>query len=231
MSDAEFDRHAGHYRQVHERNIAVSGELPEYFAEYKMRDFAHLIRGAGLAENGRFLDFGSGIGSSIVPFLSHLPQAHLSCADVSSESLLMSHTTHGEKAEYLLMQDGHLPVDDASFDGAFACCVFHHIDVDEHRKVLTELRRVIKPAGLLMIYEHNPLNPLTVRSVKTCPLDENAVLISARDMCTVCIDAGWKQVHFDYRVFFPAALKHLRRLENHLRWLPLGAQYCVSVRA
>ena len=63
MSDAEFDRHAGHYRQVHERNIAVSGELPEYFAEYKMRDFAHRISGAGLAEKGRFLDFGSGIGS------------------------------------------------------------------------------------------------------------------------------------------------------------------------
>ena len=230
MSAVEFDQHAGHYREVHERNIGLSGELPEYFAEYKMRDFADLIRGAGLAEDGRFLDFGSGIGSSIVPFLSHLPQAHLTCADVSTESLLLSRAEHGEKVEYLFMQEGQLPVDDASFDAAFACCVFHHIGADQHRKVLTELRRVIKPAGLLMIYEHNPLNPLTVRSVNTCPLDENAVLISAQDMCNTCIDAGWGIVHCDYRVFFPAALKHLRRMEKHLRWLPLGAQYCVSAR-
>lgn len=230
MSDAEFDRYVDNYREVHERNIAVSGELPEYFAEYKMRDFASLIRGAGLAENGHFLDFGSGIGNSIAPFFSHLPQAHLSCSDVSAESLLLSRATHGERSEYLLMQEGRLPVDDATFDGAFACCVFHHIDAGAHQKVLNELRRVIKPAGLLMIYEHNPLNPLTVRSVNTCPLDENAVLISAHDMCNTCVVSGWAVTQCDYRVFFPAVFNFLRQLENHLRWLPLGAQYCISVR-
>jgi ubiquinone/menaquinone biosynthesis C-methylase UbiE len=133
-------------------------------------------------------------------------------------------------AEYLLLQDGRLPVADASFNGAFACCVFHHIDAAQHRNVLAELRRVVKPGGLLMIYEHNPLNPLTVRSVNTCPLDENAVLISARQMRRRCVDAGW-DAEYDYRVFFPAMLKRLRGLENHLRWLPLGAQYYISARS
>jgi hypothetical protein len=32
-------------------------------------------------------------------------------------------------------------------------------------------------------------------------------------------------------VFFPAALRRLRVLEQGLRWLPLGAQYALHARA
>lgn len=231
MGDAEFDRHADHYREVHMRNIAISGEPPEYFSDYKMRDFLDLVCNSELPENGRFLDFGSGIGNSVAPFQTHFPHAHLTCADVSSESLAVSAATHGGNVEYVLMKEGLLPVEEAVFDGAFACCVFHHIYSGDHRKVLSELKRVVRPNGLLMIYEHNPYNPLTVRSVNSCPLDENAVLITAHDMVLACIDAGWKEARCDYRVFFPSFLSRLRGVENHLRWLPLGAQYFVCVRA
>lgn len=231
MRDAEFDRHAAHYREMHRRNIALSGETPEYFADYKMRDFAALVRGAGLPRDGRFLDFGSGIGASITPFRAYFPDARLTCADVSAESLALSRAAHGEAADYLLMSEDRLPTGDAAFDGGFACCVFHHIDTDKHHRVLTELRRVIKPRGLLMIYEHNPLNPLTVHLVNTCPLDENATLIRGRDMAEKCRQTGWREVRLDYRVFFPAFLKRLRFLEDYLRWLPLGAQYFICVLA
>ncbi len=231
MGDTEFDRHASDYREIHARNIAVSGESPEYFADYKMRDFAALLRAANLPENGHYLDFGSGIGNSVVPFQNILPAAHLTCADVSVASLQISRTTHGATVNHLLISQNRLAIPDASFDGAFACCVLHHIPASDHPKVLRELRRVLKPGGLLMIFEHNPLNPLTVRAVNECPLDENAVLISAKEMLDRCADVGWLEASCSYRVFFPAALRWLRGLETHLRWLPLGAQYFVCVRA
>jgi SAM-dependent methyltransferase len=231
MSEAEFDRHAAHYRELHQRNIALSGETPEYFAAYKMHDFAELVRGAGLPKDGRFVDFGSGIGASVTPFRAYFPDAHLTCADVSTESLAISRAEHGRSADYLLMSEDRLPAADASFDGGFACCVFHHIGADKHLSTLAELRRVIKPGGLLMIYEHNPFNPLTVHLVDTCPLDANAVLIRGPNMVDKCLQTGWREVRLDYRVFFPAFLRRLRFLENHLRWLPLGAQYFVCVRA
>ena len=83
MNDAEFDRHAATYHQLHQTNIALTGEEPAYFADYKMRDFRDLLEQAELPLDGRYLDFGSGVGASVVPFREHVPRAQLVCADVS----------------------------------------------------------------------------------------------------------------------------------------------------
>ena len=61
---------------------------------------------------------------------------------------------------HMLIRDNLLPLADASVDGAFACCVFHHIPPQEHVSALKELRRVLRPGAPLMIYEHNSYNPL-----------------------------------------------------------------------
>ena len=42
MDDAEFDRFADDYRSLHAANIRASGETPEFFAEYKVRDVARI---------------------------------------------------------------------------------------------------------------------------------------------------------------------------------------------
>lgn len=231
MSQAEFDHLAGNYRQVHQKNVAITGEMPEYFAAYKMGDFAHITRTLGAPANGTYLDFGSGIGASVRPFQEVLPQAKLLCADVSVKSLDESRILNGTAPEYLLLAGGRIPLADATLDGAFACCVFHHIPPADHFATLAEIRRVLRPRAPLMIYEHNSYNPLTVHAVNTCPLDQNAVLIKARPLRRLCEQVGFSSVQIDYRVFFPAALKALRPLEHWLRWLPLGAQYALRARA
>ena len=230
QSDAEFDRHAATYRDLHKTHMALSGEEPAYFADYKMRDFSVLLGAAALPLDGRYLDYGCGVGASIAPFHQHLPKAQLVCADVSADSIELAKQAHGGGQDYAWMPDGKLPLADQSVDGAFACCVFHHIPHDQHAQTLQELRRVLKPGGLLMIYEHNPYNPLTVRTVRNCPFDENAVLMKARALQKTCDAAGLQRYRSDYRVFFPAALTWLRPLEDGLRWLPLGAQYFVATR-
>lgn len=227
MSNAEFDRFARDYRDIHQANIGITGEAPEYFADYKMRDFCAVVQAAGAPADGRYLDFGSGIGASVLPFRRHLPQARLMCADVSGESLEESQKNHGASVDYLLVEDGRLPLPDAGIDGAFACCVFHHIPSEAHGEALREIRRVLRIDAPLMLYEHNPYNPLTRHAVNTCPVDENAVLIRPAEMARRCRAAGFRDVRVQYRVFFPAALKALRPLESHLRWLPTGAQYAV----
>jgi ubiquinone/menaquinone biosynthesis C-methylase UbiE len=227
MSKSEFDHFAETYRDVHKQNIAITGEGPEYFATYKMRDFAAEVTRSKTSSTGIFLDFGSGIGGSVDPFFESLPNANLVCADVSADSLKESKIIHGEKVRYVLIHNNKLSLQDSSVDGAFACCVFHHISSDEHAATLSELRRVLKPGAPLMIYEHNPYNPLTVQAVNTCPLDVNAVLIKAGEMKRRCAKAGYSMAKIHYRVFFPAGLKALRPLENHLRWVPLGAQYYI----
>ena len=43
MNRAEFDPFADEYQAMHRSNISASGEGPEYFAEYKMRDLAAVV--------------------------------------------------------------------------------------------------------------------------------------------------------------------------------------------
>jgi hypothetical protein len=76
-----------------------------------------------------------------------------------------------------------------------------------------------------VIFEHNPLNPLTRAVVGACPFDENAVLIPARTLKARLQASGFGEVEIAYTAFFPHVLAGLRRFEGALARLPLGAQY------
>ena len=229
MERAEFDKFADEYAALHRANLAPSGEAPEYFAEYKVRDLEHLLRArhpAGAAL--RLLDFGAGIGASI-PFLrNYLPDAELTCVDVSARSLAVGVSRFARDAEFVAFDGFRLPFGELSFDCIFAGCVFHHVSPRAHRQLFGEFRRVLRRSGLLMIYEHNPLNPLTVRTVGACPFDDNAILLRAATLRAELEQAGFGKLETRYRVFFPRALRWLRPLEPAMGWLPLGAQYYVT---
>src|SRR4029077_5181159 len=89
MNEPEFDKFAEEYRALHQANIAISGEGPDYFAEYKIKDLAAEYLAHAGARNAApaILVFGAGLGPS-VPFVrKHLPQIRLTCLDVSARSL------------------------------------------------------------------------------------------------------------------------------------------------
>jgi SAM-dependent methyltransferase len=234
MDQAEFDIFADQYSSLHAANIALSGETPDYFAEYKIKDMAteylkHSNQGRGPPVQGRalpaVLDFGAGVGNS-VPFVrKYLPNAEITCLDVSSKSLKIGEGRFPGQATFLPFDGARIPLADESITIAFAACVFHHIGHDEHVALLKELRRVLVPSGMAFVFEHNPYNPLTVHAVNTCPFDENARLISAPAMRHRFRAADFADVQIRYRIFFPHFLNRLRPLERWLAWLPLGAQY------
>jgi ubiquinone/menaquinone biosynthesis C-methylase UbiE len=229
MDEVEFDKFADEYRNLHAANIRLSGEDPEYFAEYKVVDIAaELARDGVVARTA--LDFGAGVGYSVPFFARHLPQARVTCLDVSRKSLELGAARHGAAAEFRHFDGRRIPFADAAFDVALASCVFHHIPHDEHVALLAEIRRVLTPAGRLFIFEHNPLNPLTRHAVNTCVFDEHAHLVLAPTMRRRVRAAGFASADVNYRIFFPHVLRRLRPLEAKLTWLPLGAQYYVAGR-
>ena len=229
MDRAEFDKFADEYRAMHAGNIAMSGESPEYFAEYKVRDLVRFYCASHrYIAAPRVLDFGAGVGTS-VPFMRrYMPQGRLTCVDVSSKSLEIGRARFGGEAEFTLFNGTRVPFPDGSFDIVFAACVFHHIDHREHVALLRELFRVLVSGGFALVYEHNPYNPLTRHAVNTCPFDENAHLIPAQSMRRRFVAAGFARPCIRYRVFFPSVVRGLRRLEPWITWLPFGAQYYVA---
>jgi ubiquinone/menaquinone biosynthesis C-methylase UbiE len=229
MDEVEFDKFADEYRAMHAANIRLSGESPEYFAEYKIADIAAELARANAVPR-RALDFGAGVGYSVPFFARHLPAARVTCLDVSRKSLDVGAACHGGAAEFTHFDGRTIPFEDGTFDVALASCVFHHIPHDEHVALLAEIRRVLDPRGRLFVFEHNPLNPLTRHAVNTCEFDEHAKLVLAPTMRRRVRDAGFAVADIRYRIFFPHALRRLRPLEPSMTWLPLGAQYYVVAR-
>jgi SAM-dependent methyltransferase len=226
---AEFDMLADEYHEQHKANITITGEGPEYFAEYKIADLARLTARDAVRTDS-ILDFGSGIGNSLPYLRKYFANSRLSCGDVSARSIEIAKTRFPGPEDYALIE-GTIPLPDHSQDIVFSACVFHHIPHAEHLHWLAELRRVTRPGGLLAIYEHNPMNPLTVRAVNTCPLDVNARLIRSGTMRQRALQSGWTRAEVQYKLFFPSVIKGLRPLEKHLEWCGLGAQYLMAARA
>jgi SAM-dependent methyltransferase len=227
MDSAEFDKFADEYRSLHASNIAISGEGPDFFAEYKIKDIVaeYLAHAGGGAHAPKVLDFGAGVGTS-VPFVrKHMPHATLTCLDVSAKSLEVGQRRFPGQADFMHFDGTRIPFNDDSFDIVFAACVFHHIDHDEHISLFAEIRRVLRSGGMAFVFEHNPYNPLTVRAVNTCPFDENARLIRPAGMRNRLFAAGFGSARIRFRIFFPGILQALRPLERWLTWMPLGAQY------
>ena len=230
MQESEFDKFAEEYLNLHRQNIKASGEDPIFFARYKIADLKQLAKQAHLRNQPRILDFGAGIGNSIPHFREFFPDVQLTCLDVSKKSLNIAEERFGSVADYVHFDSKKIPYSDDTFDLCFTACVFHHIPMENHIPLLKEIYRTLKPGSFFVIFEHNPYNPLTVHAVNTCPLDENAVLIKASQLKNSLGKAGFKEISITYRIFFPAFLRALRRLEKYLGSIPLGAQYYASCK-
>lgn len=230
MIPAEFDDVVAAYQTLHQNNIALSGETPEYFSKYKVRILSDDCVRHKLIPHA-ILDFGSGIGSSIPHFKSNFNEADLVCIDISQRSLDLGEARFPGVARSVKLEGSRLSPKDHTFDVAFSACVFHHIPHEQHVDWLGELYRVTRPGGLLSVFEHNPFNPLTQLAVNTCPFDANARLIRSGQLMKRCRAAGWSRPRVRFHVFFPRIMASLRPAERWLTRVPLGAQYSlIAVR-
>ena len=230
MDNSEFDRFADTYRSTLQDSIGISGESTEFFTKYKVVDTAGHIRRNGYPENLSILDFGAGIGESVPYFLEEHPESNITCLDVSQNSLLFGKERHEKKVKFIYFDGRRIPLLDCTYHVVFAACVFHHIPASDHDIIFTEIKRILKPNGLFIVFEHNPYNFLSVRTVQKCPFDKNAILIKGSQLKKSLQHCDYRDVQLKYRIFFPNLLKLLRPLERYLEWLPLGAQYYVLAK-
>lgn len=224
MLEAEFDTFADEYLADHAENIRITGEDPAYFARYKLDELRRLWSLRRFSEPGSVLDFGSGIGASLPHLAQAFPAADITAFDVSRRSLAIAAQRHGQIASFVHGHDTDA-LEERGFDLIFTSCVFHHIEADRHEGLLAGLRSRLRPGGKLVVFEHNPINPVTRYIVATCSFDVNAVLIPARRLAALQRRAGFARVECRFTGFFPHALARLRRYEPFLARLPLGAQY------
>jgi SAM-dependent methyltransferase len=222
-----FDQYADSYRDAVEESIAFAGGDAARYVGAKARMLVELAgRRLGEPEQLDVLDVGCGPGETDA-FLEGA-FGSLSGVDLSSEMADRA-ASRNPWASYSSYGPGEpLPFEDASFDLTFAICVLHHVPPPDRARFLAEMRRVIRPGGLVAVFEHNPLNPLTRKAVRDCPFDEDAVLLSRGEARRRLADAGLAEVESPFIIFFPREGELRSRVERRLGWLPLGAQYYVA---
>ena len=229
MAEAEFNAYVDDYRAQHEASVAFGGFDIDYFAQYKADVALEVCRKIHL-EPEKIMDFGAGVGNALRPLRGAFPGAHIDCVDVSADSLAQCAAQNIKNSDIQVYDGKTLPYDDHSIDLAFTACVFHHIPEQDHIYLLAEIRRCLKPGGMMIMFEHNPLNPLTRLAVARCPFDENAVLIGAGEMKRRFTSAGYDDVKARFRIFFPGFLSVLRPIESYIENIPVGGQYYVTAR-
>ena len=218
-----FDRYADDYDATVQAAIGASGETVAYFASLKAR----LARAEAPASTGRVLDFGCGVGNVSRALAHEFRSARITGCDPSADSVATARGRSSSTIEFVATDERRLPFDDATFDLAVAACVFHHIDKPRRAFWAGEIARVLRPGGRFMLFEHNPLNPLTRRVVANIPFDRGVALLGRRRSAGLVREAGLRETRSGYYFFFPRWLAALRPAEAWMSWIPFGGQYYV----
>lgn len=223
-----FDAYADSYREEVESSISFSGQSLDHFTRRKAEELVSLAeRHLGPTAGLRALDVGCGVGFTDRFLDGSFGQLH--GVDVAAEAVERARLNN-PAVRYAVSDNSSLPYPDAQFDLAFAICVAHHVEPADRPSWARELARVVRPGGMVALFEHNPLNPLTRLAVSRCPFDEGVELLGPREATDLLTAAGLEPLERRYIVFFPWPRPRATRLEAHMGRLPLGAQHLVAAR-
>lgn len=219
----EFDQYIEGYRSNCDQFLRLSGEPSAYFAEYKAQKLAEWLS-SHVPSPAKILDFGCGDGTMTHSVKNHFPKAELFGVDPSPKSIEEAQRNFNG-ITFSVNSDEYPQLDFKTyfFDLIFSAGVFHHIPFQNHDGYLQELIRILKPGGYLVIFELNPLNPLTVFTFKRNPIDRYAKMMSPSYTKHLTQKYGKSKTKF--YCFYPKIFGWLRPTEPYLTKVPFGALY------
>lgn len=227
---SEFDEYAPDYSGGNEDPLKrFFGPELDHFIRVKAKWLSNFMVKEGIffGENHHLLDYGCGTGE-MLKWLTLLGfRGCLQGADISHNMIeAAKERWQGPSTPlFTLVEETQTTFQANTFDCIVVTCVFHHIKLPLRNDVLLELKRILKPNGKIVVFEHNPYNPLTRLIVKRAVIDRNAILLYPREMILRFRETGMQNNGIRYLMFFPPGLKFFDDLDRFLGWCPLGGQY------
>jgi ubiquinone/menaquinone biosynthesis C-methylase UbiE len=129
--------------------------VQRFWHRHKFLEVARLIQ-AGGAKN--ILDFGCGPGSFLSVLGEAHPEIHGVGVDIASPQIEFAREKVGKafpNIRFELLHDDRLPFPDASFDAVTCIEVVEHIHPFLAAKILSEIRRVLRPDGYVVLTTPN----------------------------------------------------------------------------
>lgn len=128
------------------------------FPSEEMPHVAKLLRDVGeLGPHSRVLEVGIGTGRIALPLAPHVQAMY--GVDLSQRMMERLRSKQRDEVIYLVQGDAtRIPYASHSFDAVLVVHVFHL--VPEWKQVVAEIRRVLKPNGVLLLAGHNNQDPV-----------------------------------------------------------------------
>lgn len=223
----DFDQYAESYTDRVDEAMAGCGLHHDFFLKAKAEKLLEVLGRIGDPRQMTILDVGSGVGLMETQLIGHVRR--LFGVDVASDAVRAS-AQQVQGAAFLTYDGLRLPFSDHAFDAVFAICVLHHVAPGDWQTVVAEMTRVVRPGGAVIVFEHNPWNPVTRLVVSRCEFDRDATLLPAPAVKRLLRGATGAPSKGQFLFFFPWQGRIWRTLEKGLGWLPLGAQYVAHAR-
>jgi SAM-dependent methyltransferase len=218
-----FDDYASSYSAEMRDALGRFGGESSYYLRQKVNLLSRELKHA---QPRQVLDFGCGIGQAVPFLLEAFSPESLVCTDESKESLNVL-----REAYPAVRAVGLEEVEDEAFDLIFVANVLHHIEPRLRHDVVRDLCRRLRPQGVVAVFEHNPLNPITRRIVSNCSFDEGVTLLSKSEVTTYFSDIdGVTIMKSGYFLFVPEPLKRFNWIDSHMYKVPFGGQHFTVAR-
>jgi SAM-dependent methyltransferase len=219
---ALFDK-SDEYEEMLAQGLRLSGEDRHYFIAGRlgaMRDWL----GPGFRPRA-ILDFGCGIGDTVVRLAELYPDAEITGVDAAEPAVEHARRAHGGARIRFESLAEFRPK--GSYDLCYSNGVFHHIAPSERVRAAGLVRDALAPRGRFALMENNPWNPGTRMVMRRIPFDRDAIPLAPPESRSLLASAGFECAPARFLFFFPRALAWLRASEPWLARIPFGAQYCV----
>jgi ubiquinone/menaquinone biosynthesis C-methylase UbiE len=138
--------------------------------------FTEVVKLAEVRPGQRALDVGCGTGNLLLKLGRSQPGVELAGLDPDARMLARAQRKARRAGVAVAWQRGfaqELPYSDGSFDRVFSSAMLHHLERDAKEAMLAEVRRVLRPDGMLVladvdghgaIHGHDPMSRRMARS-------------------------------------------------------------------
>ncbi|MFA7345476.1 MAG: methyltransferase domain-containing protein [Terrimicrobiaceae bacterium] len=233
--EVEFDQYAAQYEDLRKDALvsALGGDGASYFYRNKVRWIQENLKTLNYPLRGslKVLDYGCGRGDLLATLKRESSGWEIAGADISGEMLarasLKSQLLNG--CSLFILDETSKLEHSEKYDLVLLVCVLHHVALPSRRSVIRDASAYLRKGGTLMVFEHNPLNPLTRAVVKKCPFDRDAILLPSQEVCELLRAGGFSVKLTRHIVNIPPRfISRFWFFEKLFSGLPFGGQYTVA---
>lgn len=158
MAHRHMDEVAGFYEKT----------IPPHVAEHYLQKRVNFIR-ERLKPASVIVDVGCGTG-----LLAHkLREAGFKVSGVDESYGMLKACLKDNRVACASGDSTKLPIQSESVDAAICVATMHHVvNSEQIKQTLMEMIRIVKPGGLVLVWDHNPLNPYWPIFMKRLPQDQ-----------------------------------------------------------